>query len=97
MELSEEHVHSHDDDVVEIHIPAWVLWTAGGIVTGLLAVVAWDVYTQRRLAIKRLADVRAHAESAIPLLDMRKVEEWANQKLSPPTVVQDEQPESPPL
>jgi len=89
MELSEE--HTHDDDVVEIHIPGWVLWTAGGILAGLLAVIAWDVYTQKRKARELAAKL-----VTVGPLDFAAVEKWANKQVEP-TVVQDEQPESPPL
>ena len=108
MEVSEDHVHPHEDDLVEIRIPGWVLWAAAGIVLGLAGVVAWDVYTQKRKARElatKLTSVTPHDRALFnkyngPLLDWKKVEEWANgQKEKPvtPTVVQDEQPESPPL
>jgi len=91
MELSEEHTHNHDDDVIEIRIPGWVLWAAGGVMLGLVAVVAWDVYTQRRYLAKKIAGIAAEARTVVPVLDMDKVEEWANKAGT------NEQPESPAL
>jgi hypothetical protein len=83
--------HTHDDDVYEFTIPAWVLWAAGGIILGLGAVIAWDVYTTRRTTAKLMHNVRTETATVTPLLDMKKVEEWANK------AGKDEQPESPAL
>jgi len=99
MELSEEHTHEHSDDLIEIRIPGWVLWVGGGILLGLVGVVAWDVYTQKRktreLATELVTvspiDRALYEKYNKPVLDMDKVEEWANKAGT------NEQPESPAL
>ena len=87
-EHSEVHGHEHEDVLV---IPSWVPWALTGVFVGLAVVVAWDVYKQRRTTAKLLNNVRTEAATVIPVLDLQKVEEWANK------AGKDEQPESPPL